>query len=197
MVKSLGEPRKRALQKRLTIVRAAKTIDRATNLIFPDGRMSRKSHSFMESGHRVFRYRFTFGRGFLFFAMILFHAMLHSHATQTHAESQAAAGVARKSSPEALRLNTLGVAHMNQGKSADAQKYFEQALVVDANFAQARMNLGIALLAQQKLEPARAALEAASNKLPEDPFAWYNLGIAYKDLAEPEKAIAAFQHVEK
>ena len=86
---------------------------------------------------------------------------------------------------------------MNQGKSGDAQKSFEQALAADPNFAQARMNLGISLLGQQKLEQARAALEAASNKLPDDPYAWYNLGLAYKDLALPEKAIATFQHVEK
>jgi len=102
-----------------------------------------------------------------------------------------------KISPEALRLNTLGVAYMNQGKSTDAQKYFERALAADKSFAQAQMNRGIALLAQQKLEQACGALEEASRKLPDDPFAWYNLGLAYKDLAEPEKAIAAFQHVEK
>lgn len=111
--------------------------------------------------------------------------------------SKSAQSESKKIPPKALRLNTLGVAYMNQGKSADAQKYFEQALGVDADFAQARMNLGIALLAQQKLEQARAALEEASRKLPDDPFAWYNLGLAYKDSADPEKAIAAFQHVEQ
>ena len=103
----------------------------------------------------------------------------------------------KKISSEALRLNTLGVAYMNQGKSAEAQKSFEQALTADPNFAQAKMNLGISLLAQQKLEQARAALEEASSKLPDDPYAWYNLGLVYKDSAQPEKAIAAFQHVEK
>jgi Flp pilus assembly protein TadD len=102
-----------------------------------------------------------------------------------------------KIAPETLRLNTLGVAYMNQGKSADAQKYFQLAMAADPNFARAQMNLGIALLAQQKLEQARTALEEASSKLPDDPYAWYNLGLAYKDLGEPEKAIAAFQHVEK
>src|SRR5215470_15975721 len=52
---------------------------------------------------------------------------------------------------DALRLNTLGVAYMNQQKSAEAQKYFEQSLQADPAFAQARMNLGISLLAQQKI----------------------------------------------
>src|SRR5215475_8146099 len=113
-----------------------------------------------------------------------------------HVQARGTADAA-KIPPEALRLNTLGVAHLNQGKSADAQKLFEQALALDPKFAGARLNLGIALLAQQKLEPAHAALEQATKELPNDPYAWYNLGLAYKDAAEPEKAIAAFRQVEK
>jgi tetratricopeptide (TPR) repeat protein len=98
---------------------------------------------------------------------------------------------------DALRLNTLGVAYLNQGKSTEAQTYFDQALAADPEFAIAKMNLGIALLAQQKMEESRAALEAAAAKLPDNPYAWYNLGLVYKDAGEPAKAIAAFQHVEK
>jgi tetratricopeptide (TPR) repeat protein len=98
---------------------------------------------------------------------------------------------------DALRLNSLGVAYLNQGKSVEAQKYFEQSLAADPEFAIARMNLGIALLAQQKMEQARAALEEAAAKLPDNPYAWYNLGLVYKDAGEPAKAIAGFQHVEK
>ena len=113
-----------------------------------------------------------------------------------HLQARATAEAA-KISPEALRLNTLGVAQMNQGKSADAQKMFEQALAIAPKFSVARLNLGIALLAQQKLEPARAALEQAAKELPNDPYAWYNLGLAYKDSAEPERAIDAFRQVEK
>jgi len=96
---------------------------------------------------------------------------------------------------DAYRLNTLGVAYLNQQRPADAQKYFEQALEADPKFAVARLNLGVSLLAQQKLEPARAALEEAARQLAKDPYAWYNLGLAYKDLGEAEKGIAAFQHV--
>ena len=97
----------------------------------------------------------------------------------------------------ALRLNTLGVANLNQGKAAEGQKYFEQVLATDPGFAVVRMNLGIALLAQQKMEQARAALEQATAMLPNDPTAWYNLGLVYKDAGDPAKAIVAFQHVEK
>jgi len=114
-----------------------------------------------------------------------------------HSSSSSAAQSAASPSSEALRLNTLGVAYMNQQKGTEAQKYFERALAADANFSAARLNLGVSLLAQQKLDQARAALEQATTKLPGDPFAWYNLGLVYKDLSEQEKAIAAFQHVEK
>ncbi len=96
---------------------------------------------------------------------------------------------------EAYRLNTLGVASMNQQRPADAQKYFEQSLGVDPTFEVARLNLGISLLAQQKLEPARTALAAAAEKLPQDPYAWYNLGLVYKDLGDAEKGVEAFTHV--
>jgi len=118
-------------------------------------------------------------------------------ATQSAVGASHDASASTKLSPEALRLNSLGVAYMNQQKAAEAQRYFEQAITADPNFAQARMNLGISFLGQQKLEQARTALEEASAKLPRDPYAWYNLGLTYKDLGEPEKAINAFQHVEK
>ena len=96
---------------------------------------------------------------------------------------------------DAYRFNTLGVAYMNQQRPADAQKYFAQALGADPTFAVARVNLGISLMGQQKLETAREVLEEAARQLPKDPFAWYNLGLVYKDLGETEKGIAAFQHV--
>jgi Flp pilus assembly protein TadD len=96
---------------------------------------------------------------------------------------------------DAYRLNTLGVAYMNQQRPADAQRYFEQALAADPKFSVARLNLGVSLLGQQKLEAARAALEEATKELPRDPYAWYNLGLVYKDVGEQEKGIAAFQRV--
>jgi tetratricopeptide (TPR) repeat protein len=96
---------------------------------------------------------------------------------------------------EAYRRNTLGVAYMNQQRPADAQKLFEGSLGEDPTFEVARVNLGISLLAQQKLEAARADLAAAAEKLPQDPYAWYNLGLVYKDLGDAEKGVAAFTHV--
>ncbi len=155
-----------------------------------------KELSSMASMEKGLRQWFVVVGGLLCFVVLPFASELHSLPRLSPAEPKASA-TADTISGEALRLNTLGVAFMNQGKSAEAQKYFEQALAAEPNFAQAKMNLGISLLAQQKLEQARAALEEAANKLPGDPFAWYSLGLAYKDSAQPEKAIATFQHVEK
>ena len=122
--------------------------------------------------------------------------LLHSRLTLGQAKSQATKNPAPQGkAADAYRLNTLGVAYLNQQRPADAQKYFEQALAADPKFHVARLNLGISLLAQQKLEPARAALAEAAAKLPQDPYAWYNLGLAYKDLGDAEKGIAAFTHV--
>ena len=121
------------------------------------------------------------------------------HSSKLSASSDAQAGTQKaapqRNSAEAYRLNTLGVAYMNQQRPADAQKYFERALAADNTFEVARLNLGIAQLAQQKLEPARTALAVAAAKLPDDPYAWYNLGLTYKDLGDAEKGVEAFTHV--
>ena len=122
-------------------------------------------------------------------------AFLHSRAPQSSSASAPQKAAPHIDPAEAYRLNTLGVAYMNQQRPADAQKLFEQSLAADPQFEVARANLGISLLAQQKLEPARTALAAAAEKLPQDPYAWYNLGLVYKDLGDAEKGVAAFTHV--
>jgi Tfp pilus assembly protein PilF len=122
-------------------------------------------------------------------------AVVRSRVVLALAKRQSGAGAGPHDEARALRLNTLGVAYMNQQRTADAQKLFEQALQGDPNFAVARVNLGIALLAQQKPEAARDELVKGAERRPEDAYAWYNLGLAYKDLSEQEKGIAAFEHV--
>ena len=114
--------------------------------------------------------------------------------SQGQATSTSTTAISSESS-KALRLNTLGVAHLNQQRPADAQKYFEQALEADPKFSVARLNLGISLLNQQKAEAARDVLIQAAKELPKDPYVWYNLGLSYKDLADPAPGVAAFEHV--
>ena len=122
--------------------------------------------------------------------------LIHSRAASPQEKSNSPAKPSTKSSSEdAIRLNNLAVAYMNQQKFAEAQKYFEQALAADPKLSIARLNLGISLMSQQKLEPAREALQQAAKELPNDPYAWYNLGLVEKDLSDTEAAIAAFKHV--
>src|SRR5215471_17064953 len=144
----------------------------------------------------------TFRRGVMIGVCcgLLFFAALGLRGRANAGQGKAKAADERKASASAnaagaYRFNTLGVAHMNQQRPADAQKYFEQALEADPKFAVAKLNLGVSLLGQQKLDAARAALEEATKQLPNDPYAWYNLGLAYKDTGETEKGIAAFQRV--
>jgi tetratricopeptide (TPR) repeat protein len=131
------------------------------------------------------------------FSLFVAAAFLYSRAAQAPSSAVAQKPAPHVDPAEAYRLNTLGVAYMNQQRPADAQKLFEQSLGADPTFEVARLNLGISLLAQQKLEPARTALAAAAEKLPQDPYAWYNLGLVYKDLGDAEKGVDAFTHVTK
>jgi len=130
----------------------------------------------------------------LLFAILLPLRSAQQKQSQGPATATSATAIPNESS-KALRLNTLGVAHLNQQRPADAQKYFEQALEADPKFPVARLNLGISLLNQQKAEAARDILIQAAKELPKDPYAWYNLGLSYKDLADPAPGVAAFEHV--
>src|SRR5262245_66133733 len=63
---------------------------------------------------------------------------------------------------EAARFNSLGVAYMGQQRFAEAQKQFAAALKVQPDYALAKLNLGIAFIAQQKSDEAKAALLEAT-----------------------------------
>ncbi len=98
-------------------------------------------------------------------------------------------------SSEAARLNSIGVAYMNQQRFGEAQKQFEGALKAQPDYTLAKLNLGVSFLSQQKSDDAVKVLQEATEKLPRDPYAWYNLGLVYKDMGEQERAIEAFRHV--
>ena len=101
----------------------------------------------------------------------------------------------REKAAEALRLNNLGVAYMNQRRSEAALKNFEQAHALDPNLLAAYLNEGIALLDLQRLEPAGQILVKATEQRPNDPRAWFNLGLLHRKLDETEAALAAFGRV--
>src|SRR5262249_23522732 len=90
---------------------------------------------------------------------------------------------------EALRLNNLGAAYMNQQEFEKALKYFQQASQADPKLEAAQLNQGIALLNQQKTEQALPLLEGAIKRDPKNARAWYNLGLLYKNGGDAKNAV--------
>jgi Flp pilus assembly protein TadD len=94
---------------------------------------------------------------------------------------------------DAVRLNTLGAAYMNQQQFLRALKLFRQAAALDPALKAARTNEGIALLNLQRFNPARSVLAAVVKADPNDAPAWYNLGLLYKNQGAAEKALESFE----
>lgn len=69
--------------------------------------------------------------------------------------------VLNNSPAEARALNLLGVVRAQQGRTADAELLFRQALASQPQLAGAHVNLGLLFQAQQQHEAAAAAFEAA------------------------------------
>src|SRR6266436_10077515 len=89
-----------------------------------------------------------------------------------------AAAPEKKSDPtEAARLNNLGCAYMNQQLFEKGLKAFEDAAALDPKLEIARLNQGIALLNLTRIDQAKQLLEEAVKRDPNDPHAWFNLGL--------------------
>src|SRR5437879_7149758 len=84
-------------------------------------------------------------------------------------------------STEAARLNNLGAAYMNQQLFEKGLKAFQDAAALDPKLEIARLNQGIALLNLTRIDQAKQLLEEAVKKNTNDPHAWFNLGLMYKN----------------
>src|SRR5690348_9967274 len=105
------------------------------------------------------------------------------------------AGPAPDPKLEALRLNNLGVAYMNQQFFEKALKSFEDSAKLDPNLFVARLNQGIALVNLGRIDPAKVILQDAVKRDARNPRAWYNLGLLYKNSENPLDTADAFHHV--
>ncbi len=113
-----------------------------------------------------------------------------------HAAEPAQSAATNNAKPlEALRLNNLGIAYMDQQRPQDALKYFEEASAADPKDYVPRLNQGIALLNTQRSDDARAILTEAAKAQPGDAHIWYNLGLLEKSVGNPEAAVANFEKV--
>lgn len=98
-------------------------------------------------------------------------------------------------SSEAARLNNLGAAYMNQQLFEKGLKAFQQAAALDPKLQIVVLNQGIALLNLARIEPAKGLLEAAGKNAPNDPHAWFSLGLLYKNSDNPQGSVDAFRRV--
>jgi tetratricopeptide (TPR) repeat protein len=99
------------------------------------------------------------------------------------------------SSSEAARLNNLGAAYMNQQLFEKGLKAFQEAAALDPKLQIASLNQGIALLNLARIDSAKGLLEAAGKNAPNDPHAWFSLGLLYKNSDNPQGSVEAFRHV--
>ena len=81
---------------------------------------------------------------------------------------------------------------MNQQLFEKGLKAFQEAGARDPKLQIAFLNQGIALLNLARIEPAKVLLEAAGKNAPNDPHAWFNLGLLYKNSDNPQGSVEAF-----
>jgi Flp pilus assembly protein TadD len=94
---------------------------------------------------------------------------------------------------EAIRLNNLGTAYMNQQQFERALRLFRQAYAADPKLIVARLNEGIALLNLQRFPAAQRVLTDAAKRNPQNPRPLYNLGLLNKAQGDAKSALQAFQ----
>jgi len=112
---------------------------------------------------------------------------------QHAAHSPGAPGRKTGTPAEAVRLNNLGAAYMNQQQFARALNLFRRASALNPRLVIAKTNEGIALANLQKYGAAAAILNTLVKKDPNNVHAWYALGLVYKNQANSETSLAAFE----
>jgi predicted TPR repeat methyltransferase len=86
-----------------------------------------------------------------------------------------------------------GIAHIESGDAAAAERCFEASLAVVPQRASTLLNLGVARVQLGKLEPALAALEQSIALDASQPDVWCHRGIAAGRLGRVADAIASFE----
>ena len=97
-----------------------------------------------------------------------------------------------RESQDLQTLNALGIALTDSGRPADGLAVFERIIALTPKNAQAHQNAGLALLRLDRLEEARAELEAALATSRRSPRSLNALGVVYSRLGDPKRAVEAW-----
>ncbi|HEY5254154.1 MAG TPA: tetratricopeptide repeat protein, partial [Acidobacteriaceae bacterium] len=100
---------------------------------------------------------------------------------------------AHSSHVDAIQLNNLGVAYMNQQNFNRAEELFAAAVEKDPTLLIAQLNQGIALLNSQQLPQASAVLRKVIAQDPKNTAAWYNLGLVARKNGNTTETIEDFK----
>src|SRR5947208_220821 len=112
----------------------------------------------------------------------------HSSLSSPQRKAGTAARVA-----ESVHLNNLGAAYMNQQQFARALNLFRRAAALNPKLEIVKINEGIALANLQKYGAATTILTALARNDHGNAHAWYMLGLVYKNKANSEKSLEAFE----
>ena len=94
--------------------------------------------------------------------------------------------------PSAAALTEIAAIYQRQGNLPEAVKYFERALRVDARFAPAHLQLGIAMAMQKRQDEALGHFKAAVELAPENPHAFFQFGQAILKKGDVKAAMECF-----
>ena len=97
----------------------------------------------------------------------------------------------------ALAYNELAAQYLKIGRGDQAVETLEEALGIDPEDFNLRLNYGVALLNQKKFEAAETELRLAMQKNPDSPAAGYYLGLALISQQKFDEAQPVFESVIK
>ncbi len=120
--------------------------------------------------------------------VLLQAAMLHDRGNLAEAESRLAAVVAQRPDLAIARID-LGRVHMDQGRVSEALNDFRAAVDADAGNVRGWNNLGIAMLALERIDEAVRAFNHTLTLDPRYPLAHYNLARIHKLRGQLDRAL--------
>jgi Tfp pilus assembly protein PilF len=109
------------------------------------------------------------------------------------AEHHLLAALASLQLARAVALNNLGMVLATQGRSAEAEQAFKEAVALDPRYADARRNLGLAYLEKGQMQAGILELEEAVRYKGADPTLHHLLGEAYHVQGQQDRAVASLR----